>query len=218
MAHEKKKIKIVCLDFDGTLVDSNSIKDNAFETILFDYPEYKDIMMNYHTNNNAIDRYQKFFYFVNNILKKKDDKLVIKLVDKFSHITDELIKNCIFVKGAKLFLEKIYKKVDIYLLSATPTSNLKKILRYKEIDHYFKETYGAPINKIEIINKLVDKHKVKHSEILYIGDTEEDLLVALETKIHFIHRQSERIVKKNQYPSFNDFESITPYFKSNFKI
>ena len=29
MANEKKKIKILCLDFDGTLVESNNIKGNT---------------------------------------------------------------------------------------------------------------------------------------------------------------------------------------------
>lgn len=219
MANEKKKIKILCLDFDGTLVESNNIKDQAFETILLEYPKHKDIMMEYHMAHNAIDRHQKFLYFVKNILKKNDDEILVRnLVERFSSLTDDLIKYCAFVKGSKLFLEKIHKKIDIYLLSATPTTNLKKILEYKQIDHFFKKIFGAPINKTEVINKLAAKQKLNHSEILYIGDTQEDLLVALETKINFIHRQSERKIKMNQFPSFNDFDKIKNYFERNFSI
>ena len=219
MAFAKKDIKIICLDFDGTVIESNDIKDKAFSEIFSEFPEHKKYMMNYHLNNNSIDRYQKFKFFVNNILKEnKSQDLVEELVLKFNLLTDEAIYKCPYVDGAILFLEEYFEKIDLYLLSATPEINLRKILTERKIKQYFKMIYGAPINKVNIINDIILKRNVRADEILYIGDTQEDLKVAFETKTNFIHRQSDRKLEKNKHPSFKDFETITKYVKSNFNL
>ena len=41
----RKKLKVLALDFDGTLVESNKIKDNAFYSIFGEWPEHRDAMM-----------------------------------------------------------------------------------------------------------------------------------------------------------------------------
>ncbi len=41
-------IKVIAMDYDGTIVKSNDIKDEAFESILNDWPLYKDKMISWH--------------------------------------------------------------------------------------------------------------------------------------------------------------------------
>lgn len=219
MAFKKKNIKALCIDFDGTIVESNSIKDGAFRKILSEYPDHRKQMMEYHLKNNLKDRNEKFSFFVRNILMQKENKKLIKiLVTKFSILTDKAIKDCPYVNGANCFLEKNYKDVNVYLLSATPKINLIHILNSRKIDKYFKYIYGAPLNKTNIIKRIISKKKIKPNEVLYIGDTQEDLNTALETKINFIHRQSDRFLNENQFPSFKDFASIAKYVKNNFNF
>lgn len=219
MAFSKKVIKILCFDFDGTVIESNDIKDAAFGKIFSEFPKHKKLMMDYHLNNNSIDRHQKFSFFVNNILKdKKKNVLVEELVEKFNVLTEKSINKCAYVEGVILFLEDNFKKIDFYLLSATPEMDLHRILNYRKINRYFKFIYGAPLNKVDVLNNIIIKKNIKADEILYIGDTQEDLEAAHETKVNFIHRQSDRKLKENKYPSFKDFESIAKYVKSNFNF
>ena len=42
---KKEFLKVIALDFDGTLVESNLIMDQTFETIVSEWPEHKDAMM-----------------------------------------------------------------------------------------------------------------------------------------------------------------------------
>ena len=65
---KKEFLKVIALDFDGTLVESNLIKDQAFETIFSEWPEHKDEMMEWHLARNNISRREKFRYFVEEIL------------------------------------------------------------------------------------------------------------------------------------------------------
>ena len=37
----KSFLKLLAIDLDGTLIQSNKIKDKAFETILKNWPEHK---------------------------------------------------------------------------------------------------------------------------------------------------------------------------------
>jgi len=65
---KSSELKVIALDFDGTLVGSNQIKDRAFETILSEWPKHKRTMMQWHLAHNSIERREKFRYFVEKIL------------------------------------------------------------------------------------------------------------------------------------------------------
>ena len=81
----KSTIKVIALDFDGTIVESNHIKDHAFNTIFSDWPDYQEAMMEWHLAHNAIDRREKFRYFVKDVLGLPDqDDLIAELTNKFS--------------------------------------------------------------------------------------------------------------------------------------
>ena len=57
---KKTRLKVIALDFDGTLVESNNIKDRAFETIFCEWPEHKETMMRWHLTHDSIERGEKF--------------------------------------------------------------------------------------------------------------------------------------------------------------
>ena len=77
----RKKLKVIALDFDGTLVESNEIKDKAFDSIFSKWPEHREAMMQWHLANNAIDRQEKFRYFVEVILGKYGH---VELIEKLT--------------------------------------------------------------------------------------------------------------------------------------
>lgn len=218
MSDTKKEIKIVCLDFDGTIVDSNKIKDQAFEKIFSEWPHHRDFMMKWHYENNFIDRYGKFNFFVEQILKEKGNTdLKNKLINTFQILTEELIISCPFIKGANHFLNEISSTKPLYLLSATPSDNLLKILKKRKIFSLFDNIYGSPINKKKVIEYLIKKHNISSNNVLYIGDTQEDLDTARNIKINFILRKSDRKVKKSCYPEFENFNMIKEYFYGNYE-
>tara|TARA_B100000686_G_scaffold345264_2_gene429558 strand:- start:2394 stop:3047 length:654 start_codon:yes stop_codon:yes gene_type:complete len=212
-------LKVVVLDFDGTLVESNKIKDQVFETIFSEWPEHKWEMMRWHLQRNAMDRREKFSYFVEEKLRQRGNiKLINQLTDKFSEMTHQAIVDCPMVQGAQTFLDEYVAQLPLFLASATPQKNLDEILKERGLEKYFKETYGAPINKVEVLKKIMSDEKVLPEEILYIGDSLEDHQAAELLGISFIGKQSDRLLNGKTNNVFTEFVQIRKYFKKKYNI
>ena len=214
---KKTRLKVIALDFDGTLVESNQIKDRAFETIFREWPEHTKSMMQWHLTHDSIERGEKFRYFVQEVLALPgQNDLIEKLSSRFGQLTKEAIIECPYVKGAHKFLEYIRNRVSVYLVSATPQLDLDHIIKARGLGGYFKDVYGAPISKIETLKQIMLSENVSVDEILFIGDSAEDQQAAKILGIRFIGRQSDRkldVIDKN---IFNDFIEIKLYVKKNY--
>ena len=210
---KKNRLKVVALDFDGTLVESNNIKDRAFRAIFSDWPEHTETMMRWHKKHDSIERREKFRYFVQEVLAlPEQNDLIEKLISRFGELTKTAICECPSVKGAENFLEYFSKRIATYLVSATPQQDLNQIIKARGLAGNFKDIYGAPISKIEILKKIMLSENVSVDEILFIGDSTEDQQAAKFLGIRFIGRQSDRKLDVMDENIFNDFIEIKLYF------
>ena len=215
---KKTRLKVIALDFDGTLVESNNIKDRAFETIFCEWPEHTETMMRWHLTHDSIERGEKFRYFVEEVLALPgQNDLIEKLSSRFGQLTKEAIIECPYVKGAYEFLEYIRNRVSVYLVSATPQLDLDQIIKARGLGGYFKDVYGAPISKIETLKQIMLSENVSVDEILFIGDSAEDQQAAKFLGIRFIGRQSNRCLDSSNNNIYSDFLLIKKYMNvSNF--
>jgi phosphoglycolate phosphatase-like HAD superfamily hydrolase len=214
-----RKIRVVAFDFDGTLVESNHIKDQAFETIFGDWPDHKETIMAWHLPRNNTDREEKFRYFVEEILGQKTNRnLIDSLIERFTTLTRQSIIKSPWVEGAQAFLDYFTGKVPLFLVSATPQNELKIILKERNLNGYFQKVYGAPIKKVEVLKTIILEQKALPSEILYIGDSPEDQQAAESLDIYFIGRRSDRVLSDSSFNVFPDFLKIKEYFNSRYEF
>lgn len=207
------------MDFDGTLVESNQIKDHAFETIFSDWPEHTETMMRWHFAHNSIERREKFCYFIEEVLALTGrNDLIEKLTAKFGELTKAEIIGCPFVNGAEDFLEYIRSCYTVYLVSATPQTDLEQVIEAKGLNDYFKTVYGAPIKKTEALKKIMLSEKASVNEVLFIGDSPEDQQSAKDLGIRFIGRQSDRDLNDSTDLVFTDFFQIKTHLNLNYAI
>ena len=207
------------MDFDGTLVESNNIKDRAFETIFCEWPEHTETMMRWHLTHDSIERGEKFRYFVEEVLALPgQNDLIEKLSSRFGQLTKEAIIECPYVKGAHEFLEYIRNRVSVYLVSATPQLDLEQIIKARGLGGYFKDVYGAPTKKDETLKNIILLEKVSVDEILFIGDSSEDQQSAKNIGINFIGMQSDRKLVKTENNIFSDFLRIKKYTEENYAL
>ena len=219
MSLNKSTIKVIALDFDGTIVESNHIKDQAFNSIFSDWPDHQEAMMDWHLAHNAIDRREKFHYFVKDVLGLPDqDDLIVELTKRFSILTTDLIINCPLVQGVSAFLENIHSQVSVYLLSATPQLYLNHIIEVRGLAKYFKGSFGAPIDKVDILNTIMASENISASELLFIGDSLEDQQAASKAEIVFLGRKSERPLDETISPVFTDFNMIKNHLFKNYEL
>ena len=73
----------IILDFDGVILDSISVKTEAFHTLFSFVPGHIDEIVQFHRDNEGMSRFDKIRYIYNNILKEDRDKILIKFCNLF---------------------------------------------------------------------------------------------------------------------------------------
>ncbi len=183
-------IRAIIFDFDGVILESAVIKTEAFGNVVNEYPkEQAEQFVAYHMSHMGISRHVKFRYFIEEILGEpysEDEEK--KLADKFESIVYEQVMKCPFVSGAIEFLERNHKKYDFYIASGTPNDEMHHIVKGRGLERYFKDIYGTPLSKTEIIEKIISEHGYSRNEVFFVGDAGTDLCAAEATKLRFIGR------------------------------
>ncbi len=181
--------KLIFLDFDGVVIDSNGIKDDAFAKIFSEYPQHVDEMMKCHLEHNAVPRSEKFRFVGEKILKFAGaalEKFVVDKTRQFQILTDKALIECPECVGATEFLNYFKSASSLVLISATPTADLNRIVSARNLDKFFSEVFGAPIVKSEIMKKVMSARSLEPKESLFIGDSPEDLIAAKAAGVPFV--------------------------------
>lgn len=207
-------IKAIIFDFDGVLVKSTSIKTNAFRKLFSKWQNKMEEGVNYHLNNMGISRYVKFKYFFENILKEPySDEIGQQLGRQFSEIVVDEIKEAPFVNGGIEFLEKNQKKYMFFIASGTPQEELNKIIYSKGIGDFFKDIYGTPSTKSEIVNGILKRYKLERNQVVFVGDAESDKRAAEDTGIHFVLRSTPENKSINSDYKIGDLSTLEDILK-----
>ncbi|MFN5658060.1 MAG: HAD family hydrolase [Pseudanabaena sp.] len=190
MENTMKKYDAIVFDFDGVIVESVDVKTRAFAAL---YQEYgKQIVkqvVDYHLLNNGISRFEKFRYYHESLLGKtltKEEE--IQLGDRFSQYVESAVIASPYVLGADDFLEKYYQSIPLFVASGTPDEELKRIVSFRNMNHYFVSVYGSPTKKSAIIQKILTNHGFNPDRVLMVGDAIADYEGAIGAGVKFIGR------------------------------
>jgi len=185
-------IKAIIFDFDGVILESASIKTDAFAEVVRDYPrDQAGEFVKYHMAHMGISRHVKFQYFIEEILHESysEEKEKI-LADKFSDIVFEKVMHCDYVPGAREFLEQNYQDYDFYIATGTPEEEIRQILDGRDLAKFFKGIYGTPGKKEDIAANILRANHYSPNEVIFVGDAGTDLNAARRNHIHFVGRNT----------------------------
>lgn len=192
-------------DFDGVLADSVEVKTEAFAQMFESYG--KDIMrkvVDFHRQNGGMTRVEKFRHYYKNFLNQPiNEDLIIRLSNQFSELVVEKVIQCDEIPGAKFFLEKWYKKVPCYVVSAAPDEELLKIIKNRDMLHFFRGIYGSSKLKHEHLFVILKKYGYLPEKCIFWGDAISDYNASLHCNIPF-----RGIVKNKHSPLLNSFPTI----------
>ena len=173
--------KILILDFDGTIIDSNFVKKSVIINHIKE--KYNVEILNKIDNYN----FQKCTrYDLISIAKNKPilhhEKLEIDCKINENVIGAHLDQNLF-----ELFKFCSKNKIKIILVSNTPHESLKYIVNELKIYDFFYEVIGKKLNqeKEEIFSKIIKNESINPSKILSVGDNFNDYLASKNNKIPF---------------------------------
>lgn len=179
--------RALIFDFDGTLVDSNAIKREAFRRCFEEFPDRLEEILAYCYAHNHVPRWEKFRHAYEQILKiPYTREAEIRLLRRFEQETTEAIIAAPPLPGAEPFLRQTAVTHPLGILSSTPQEILRQILERRGWAPLFRWIQGAPVNKTEWLTRLQAEEGLTGGHLLFFGDTPEDAQSARESGCSFV--------------------------------
>ncbi len=106
----------------------------------------------------------------------------------YSELVEQKVIDCDSVAGALDFLVRATGQLKTFVVSGTPEDELRRITGRRGIHEYFTGVYGSPRNKVEIVDELLQIHKLSAEKCLFIGDAMTDYNAAKTCGVPFLGR------------------------------
>lgn len=199
-----RKLPVIILDFDGVILESVNVKTKAFGELFSFKPEHIEAIVNFHVQNGGMSRFEKIQYIYKNILKEPlKNKQYELLCNSFSELVLDGVLKSPFVQGAEDFLKYYSIKTTLFVVSATPQSELTEIIKRRDFLNYFEGIYGSPRAKYECIEEILVKTNCPKENAIFVGDSLNDYKTSQETGVPFIAR-----VKPGDINIFKGYDRI----------
>ena len=179
---------VFIFDCDGVILDSNSLKSDAFRSSLKDEdPSKVDELVKYHKQNGGISRYKKFEHFFtktspcSNSRDRIDDAL-----KKFAETVSREMLEVDTIPGAERFINLLHKmNKRLFVNSGSDEEELRKVFQRRNLDLYFDKVYGSPRNKYENIERISNFCNIS-KRCIFIGDSISDFQASTKYDMDFM--------------------------------
>lgn len=194
------KYRIFLFDFDGVVIDSETVRIDAFKQALKEFnKQLIDDFILYHKENGGLSRYVKFERF-KNITNSSETELSIWL-KRYNHFCKtKMVNDQLLISETIGVIKKLKQKgLVTYLVSASDQSELQYLAEALNLRKYFKEIVGSPTEKSENIANILIKEKLNgysKEDFIMIGDSINDYDAAKKNSIDFFGFGNELIKTK----------------------
>ena len=142
----------------------------------------------------------------NHYLTNKEIQTGGKIKAFFKEITitgDDFFGDTVFSLDNYLALKFLNKSnIPCYIATGVHQKEINELISKLKIKKFFKNIYGYPKKKDEILRIIKKSENVKYSKIYFIGDSMSDFFAAKKRKVNFLGRRTilnhrEKIRKSN---------------------
>jgi phosphoglycolate phosphatase-like HAD superfamily hydrolase len=188
----RSKIKAIAFDCDGVLLESVEVKTRAFRRLFAqELPARLEQITAYHLQNGGVSRFEKFRFIYRDILKRPlPEPEFESLCGRFAQLVVDEVVVSPWVPGAREFLEKNRGKYHFFVVSATPDTEIKEIVKRRGIQNHFSAVLGSPRKKAELLKELMERFAFAADQLVYVGDAINDWQAARQHGIPFIWRRA----------------------------
>ena len=200
---------VVFWDFDGVIKDSVEVKTLAYQSLFLPYgTAVATAVKKHHEENGGMSRFEKIPIYLQKAGITATENVVEEFCDHFSDMVLKRVIGSPWVPGALEYLTRSHADNNFILVTATPEDEIKTILERLGISSYFRNIFGAPMQKNAAIAGVIKKAALKPGQALMIGDSRADMVAAENNSIMFLLRQSStNILLQENYsgPQFRNF-------------
>jgi len=177
----------VLFDFDGTLVQSNQIKRDMLFLVARTVGSTDDVFRKILTDHPRHDRFDLYRELLTQMKYDGDlDTKVKELSGLYGDLTTSAISKAPEIPGAAGFLTEFSSQIPMYINSATPEASLRNTIEERGWAEFFRGVYGRPKSKNDIFKLVQDETGLPANQILFVGDSVQDLESARDNGCPFL--------------------------------
>ncbi|MGC6413877.1 MAG: HAD family hydrolase [Bacteroidia bacterium] len=203
MEKKPSDFKVILWDFDGVIIDSNSVREFGFREVLKEFdPEQVEQLIDFHNANGGWSRYVKFRYFYEEILKCPiSDSKVQELADRFSSIMVESLPNPeLLIEETVRFIQEMYSLgKQMHIVSGSDGNELRSLCLELDLSKFFLSIHGSPTPKSAIVKAIIDNGNISTDKYCLIGDAVNDYDAANQNAIQFFGYNNQELIKYGNY-------------------
>ncbi|MCP4218795.1 MAG: HAD family hydrolase [bacterium] len=210
------RVKNIFFDFDGVIAESVQVKTEAFCRMYLEFgKKIAEKVVEHHESHGGMSRFEKFKRYHKEFLNiDLDENQIKELADTFSSLVKRRVVEAPEVEGVRSFLEQHYRTMKFWVISGTPTNEIRDIVKQKGMGHFFIHSYGSPNLKNHWVEKLMKQHQLRERESVFVGDAKSDYKAALDNGIQFILRETPeghsvfKAIDVPRFTAFPEFQAI----------
>lgn len=195
-----KDYAVILWDFDGVIINSNSVREHGFREVLKNYPqEHIELLIAYHKKNGGLSRYVKFRYFFEQIRGETVSiEKINQLASKFSQMMLQELTNKEYLIDDSVFFihESSRRGVEQYIVSGSDQDELKSLCNQLDLSKYFRSIHGSPEVKNNIVRQIITNITHNIQNVCMIGDSINDYEAAFVNNVDFFGFNNEELKTK----------------------
>ena len=183
--------RVIVFDFDGTLIDSNRLKYDAYFELFPKDKLHSQVIKKVLTIKYEESRFSILAEILRRLETKEvpasSDQALNDLANRYNNLVVSGAKTCPEMPGAAKSIKQLSTRYRLYVSSTTPDTPLKEIIDHRGWTGYFVDIFGYPHKKANTLQLIKKQEGIDSSELLVVGDGESDRKSAEENRCRFIH-------------------------------
>ncbi len=178
---------VILLDFDGVILDSVPIKDEAFLSLFSNYSsEIQAKAKQFWIDTRGMDRVGRIRQgFLKSTGIKPTEKQLASLIERYKERIACSMLHAPWIKGAIEFLSTQHLGPAI-IVSAAPAQEVRAVVAERQLDQYIHSVFGGPESKVNNIKTIFTDTQKNIANSIFVGDTLHDLSAAQTLSIPFL--------------------------------
>jgi phosphoglycolate phosphatase len=179
--------RCIFLDFDGVIMDSMTLKLDAYCFALKEYGFPREEIRRQQLSYAGLSRSRALpLMFASLAGKPLSEDALERSVALFAEEDNRLRPEMRLKSGALDFFRRTHEQIPLVIVTGTPQEAIDKTIAHFKLRHFFREVCGHPPLKAEHLKAQLQKLKLQPGQTLFVGDAIQDYKAALETGIPFV--------------------------------
>jgi phosphoglycolate phosphatase len=192
-------IRVVVFDFDGTLVDSNGVKEACSRAVVAHLPGGPAALAAVRPEGG--NRYQVYAEVAKRLDPSGEADAVAAhgraLAEAYSRCCSRGIVAAPERRGARAALARLERRgLSIWINSATPARDLPHLLRGRGLSRYLDRALGGPASKSENLRRILASERASARTVMMVGDGVDDLEAARSVGTWFVAITAEQRIRE----------------------